>query len=274
LNTIRKEILCDRSYTVRFEEGLLRGKKEKCLKLIPLSIKDRRPWLWKYQTKKIILMSATINYQDLKELGLDRRRWHIIDLDSPIPPANRLVHYEPLVNMSFKLRHFSVDKLVDRLMLDLETEPGKGVIHCTYDTASRLRFKMKHPRLIWHEKGSDQKFKEFLKSPIDDARVFVASGFNEGVDLKYDLCRWQVLTEVPFLDMKDPAVAYKAYVDPKWYAWQAIKVIIQTVGRNCRTPWDKGKTKIYDKQFGRLLSQYNDLWPLHFLTSVVDRGSQ
>lgn len=272
LNKIRKEIICDRSYTVRLEDSFFRGKPDKCLKLIPLSVRDRKPWIWTYKTKKIVLMSATINEQDIYDLGLDRRKCKYIELDSPIPPSNRLIYYEPVLNMAYRLRDEAVSYLITKLLNDLNNERGKGIIHCTYDTAARLRFQLKHPRLMWHDKSNvRQKFHEFMVSPVHEGRVLVASGLGEGIDLAYDLARWQVITEVPYLNIKDPAIYYRARENPEWYEWQAVKTMIQTIGRICRTPTDRGKTKVYDRRFGRLLKLFRDLWPQYILDSVVDR---
>jgi len=271
LNKLRKEIVEDRTYTLQYVDEFWRGEKQPCIKLIPLSVRDRRPWLWgNKKVRKIVLMSATINAQDVYELGLDKRRVVYIEADSPIPAVNRLIYYEPVVDMRFALRSTSVTELVARLHRDLEELPGKGVIHCSYDVAARLKYRLRHDRLIWHTRDDKvAQYRKFRESDPGCGAVLVASGLSEGIDLVGDAGRWQVLTQVMFPDINDPAVAHKAAASPEWYAWQAIRTMLQTVGRICRTPTDMGVTKVYDSQFSRLYSEYPEMFPQHVRNSIV-----
>jgi Rad3-related DNA helicase len=132
--------------------------------------------------------------------------------------------------------------------------------------AARLRRLLRHDRLIWHSRDRDNKqeqYQEFRNSPWYDNKVFLASGLNEGVDLKGNAGRWQVITQVPYPDQTDPGIRAKMELDPDWYAWQAVRTMRQTFGRICRAPNDYGETFIYDKQFKELYRRTQDMWAYH-----------
>jgi Rad3-related DNA helicase len=96
---------------------------------------------------------------------------------------------------------------------------------------------------------------------------------SEGIDLAYDTARWQVITQVPFLSLADSAIAAKAKRQPEWYAWEAVKTMIQMIGRVCRAPDDYGRTDIIDAQFPAFYRRTESLWPQHVRNSVRIKNS-
>lgn len=270
LDTIVKQVIQEQAMTLEYTEEFLRGQPSKVIKLIPLTIRDKKPWLWNKQVSKIVLMSATISPWEIYELGLDARRVLYINVDSPIPAANRPIIIDPVANMSWDTRSFAVDLMATRLKSELDTSVGKGVIHATYDTAARLRARLgAHPRIIWHTRSDrQQRYNEFLNSPVDQAKVFVASGFNEGIDLKYDAARWQIILEIPYLSLGDTAVRVKRDRQPEWYQWEAVKTIKQTIGRVSRAPDDYGETRIWDSRFSSFLERNRNMFSQDELNSV------
>ena len=92
----------------------------------------------------------------------------------------------------------------------------------------------------------------------------MACGLTEGLDVKDELGRWQIILKLPFLNLSDVAVAAKLQLRPKWYQWQCVKDIEQAVGRICRTPTDYGETIIIDSAFGNLFRNSGDLFSASF----------
>jgi Rad3-related DNA helicase len=116
---------------------------------------------------------------------------------------------------------------------------------------------------------------QFRNAPPESGRVLVASGLYEGIDLPYDMARWQLIGKIPYLSLGDARIAAKAKEYPDWYQWEAIKRVIQAAGRIVRTPTDYGVTYISDTSFARLWDQDgrrdNHLFPNFFKSALRDK---
>lgn len=265
LEKVMEEIKNTGNYVLELSPAFRRGQYHECLKFIPLTIKDKSPWLWNNSVDKLVLMSATINKKDLEELGLDRRRCCVIESDSPIPEENRPVVFEPIAPMGFDVKSEGIKLIAARVDEIARSSPGKGILHATYDVASRLRVLLKSDRYMFHHKGNRQAvYEKFLRS---EGKILVGSGFSEGIDLKGDRAEWQCILQVPYPNLQDLAIEQKAQDDPDWYSWQTVKTLLQTFGRVCRAPDDYGVTYILDSNFGYFYKKNKDLFPMSIINA-------
>lgn len=234
------------------------------LKLVPIDTSAAPPLLWPpAKTNKIVLMSATISDKDVEMMGLSQRRVLTLDCDSPISPAVRPVVLRCELNMSYRYQETAVPLLAQQLRELLDQHPHKGIIHCTYAIATQLRSLLDNPRLMWHNKADKKAvYQQFRQS---QSGVLVASGLYEGVDLPYDLGRWQAICKVPYPSLGDPAIRRRSELDPDWYSWSALRCILQASGRICRAPDDYGVTYILDSSFLRLPRRLMPRWFRHAL---------
>lgn len=256
-----------------------RGAMRRCLKLTPLDARTAPPIWWPpARVKKLVFMSATINEHDIFDMGLDKRRVCYIDCESPIPPANRPFIKRYVAKVNHQNKKTALPHLVEGIKELLKENPTTGIIHAPYEFAALLKTQLgNEPRLMWHTRDSGDKkatYAKFLKSNPKEARVLIASGMYEGLNLKYDLARWQAIVKVPFLSLGDEAIAEKCKIRPTAYAWSAVKLIIQATGRVCRGPNDHGKTYMLDENYERLERTYggnggeDKLFPDFFLEAV------
>ena len=247
-----------------------RGKEEReLLKLTPLDVRDEPPILWPpHKVRKIVLMSATIGRPDLECMGLSKKRVAYIECPSPIPTENRPIIYHPIGNMSYKHQDNSIPVMAKYIKYLLEEYPDKGLIHCPYSVANKLHpYLVDEERLIWHGREDKQAaLGEFLDS---EDSVLIASGLYEGIDLSYEEGRWQLITKIPYPSLADPAIRAKMNIDHSWYAWQAIRTILQASGRICRTESDYGRTIIADSMFEQLYKRNSDLFPDWWLDALL-----
>jgi ATP-dependent DNA helicase DinG len=88
------------------------------------------------------------------------------------------------------------------------------------------------------------------------------------VDLPDDFLRFQVLTKLPYPDLGDPWTAARRERDPRWYAIETAKGLLQAYGRSCRHAEDHGVTYVLDAQFARFLQHYRVLLPEWFLDAA------
>ncbi len=232
-----------------------------------------RKFLW-WRGEKRLISSATIidpkkfaKYVGLKGKTLYIRVPHVI------PKERRPIIYIPVEKMTKENRDPKVYKEIARTIEEIaENHKGQnGIVHAhSYEIAREVgkRLKLDGFKVIVHDSNNrSKKFDEFIKS---SNAVFIAVGFSRGVDLKYDLARWQVITKVPYPDQSDIRV-WELWVKRKQWPWaryQAIKTLVQTVGRIVRAPDDFGVTYILDKSFEGLLRYRNEL-PEWFLEAIV-----
>jgi len=232
-----------------------------------------RRFLW-WRGEKRLITSATIidprkfaKYTGLKGKTLFIRVPHII------PKERRPIVYRPIAKMTKEERDRKTYKEIAQAIEEIaESHKGtNGIIHThSYEIADEVskRLKLEGFKVIVHSsKDRNIKFEEFLKSKN---AVFVAVGFSRGIDLKYDLARWQVITKIPFPDQGDIRV-YELWVKRKQWAWaryQAIKTLVQTTGRIVRAPDDYGVTYILDKSLDGLLKYKNEI-PDWFREAII-----
>jgi Rad3-related DNA helicase len=247
-----------------------RGQERKLLKFTPLDARAAKPVMWpSSKVKKIILLSATINKHDIYDMGLDERRLRYIPCESPIPAYNRPFTVIPAAKVSYGTMHQAIPRVVQSIKQLMKDHKSCGVIHCTYSIAKLLRGQLDDPRLMWHTQANKSDvYQEFLDSDPIEGKVLVASGMYEGLDLSYDLARWQCICKVPYVSLAEPVVRARLQDRPESYAWWAIRSIIQATGRVCRTPTDHGWTYMLDANFTRLYRDNKDQFPDWFRHAI------
>jgi Rad3-related DNA helicase len=140
----------------------------------------------------------------------------------------------------------------------------KGIIHChSYKIVSYLRKHIKDKRLLFH--GSDDR-DEVLKKHVaaKTPTVLVSPSMSEGVDLKGDLARFQVILKVPYPSLGDKLVRKRMHKWDWWYPMQTVKTVVQAVGRAVRSADDHAVTYILDADWSRFESKHGELLPKGF----------
>ncbi|GAI61214.1 unnamed protein product [marine sediment metagenome] len=101
--------------------------------------------------------------------------------------------------------------------------------------------------------------------------VLISPAIKDGVDLKDDMCRFQILLKVPYPNIKDARVNYLLNVkkDRDWYNNETAKDIIQTYGRAVRSPTDYAKFYIIDGSFRTFPKK---LFPRWFLDALYNKN--
>lgn len=258
-------------------KGTLKGEPEDrdVIKLLPVSIKEAPPLFWPKEVDKVILMSATIGEKDVEQLGLGgKRRVCYINCKSPIPRGSR-----PIIPLdTTSVNRNNMTEAVPVLAKEIQGiadyhHSEKGVIHVTYQLARALSSHLSGERYIFHNRGDkSEKYLEFRNAPIESGKILIACGMYEGIDLPYDLGRWQVIGKIPWMSLGSPAIKYQAETDPDLYVWETLKTTIQACGRICRTPEDYGVTYILDSSFWRMYNEGRHMIPEWFSDAVVTQG--
>ena len=91
------------------------------------------------------------------------------------------------------------------------------------------------------------------------ATVLLSPSMTEGVDLKGDLSRFQVICKIPYPYLGDQIVRKRMYKHKDWYGLQTAKSIVQSCGRSVRSNTDTAVTYILDSDWNRFENILNSL---------------
>ena len=162
-------------------------------------------------------------------------------------------------------------KLAHAVSEILKQHPNdKGVIHChTYRIAKFLKDNVKSNRLLIH--GSEDRVQK-LQEHISSTRptVLLSPSMQEGVDLKDDLSRFQIICKVPYPYLGDKIVKKRMHRWPWWYPLQTAKTIVQSVGRSVRSFNDHAVSYILDADWNRFYDKNSNIFPEGFRNSLKE----
>ena len=99
--------------------------------------------------------------------------------------------------------------------------------------------------------------------------VLLSPSMTEGVDLKGDLSRFQIICKVPYPYLGDPIIRKRMAKNAKWYPMKTAMSIVQSYGRSVRTMEDSAITYILDSDWRRFYSKNRDVFPAGFGKSIV-----
>lgn len=246
--------------------------------LVPLSVTAQARELLSESAELVVLSSAYLGPAAAlaESLGVDDGGVRGLSAPSPFPLEQRPIVYRPVAALSRARQAEQEPLLFAEIAGILAAHPrDKGLLHvASYAVARRLvadlarRAPADARRLIFVE-SSDAKaraLRQHRASPLPT--VLVSPSLREGVDLPDDFLRFQIVTKMPYGDLGDPWTAARRERDPRWYALETAKALVQTYGRSCRHADDFGTTYVLDAQFARFLQHYRPLLPEWFLDAA------
>jgi ATP-dependent DNA helicase DinG len=229
----------------------------------------------------VVIMSATILDFDVfrNTLGIDEKDCVCLAVPSEFPGENRPIFYRPVGSMNFHNKASTLPKIADALDKLLRARPDvKGLIHTnSYDMnrllTQALRAAGHGSRIVTHGSGGAEAAIE--RHILSDAPTVLCSpAMTEGLDLRDDLSRFQVVVKVPYPPFKDPYVVARRRLDKDWYSWQTAMRLIQATGRSVRSETDYAETYIVDSNFGDFRRLNQRLLPAWWRAAVVDAGGR
>ena len=248
------------------------------LALVPLTVASMARDLFAECAQVTVLSSAYLGHRTVlaEYFGLEEETVRVCATGSPFPLEQRPIVYRPVGALSQATRAALEPALFAEVAAILAAHPkDKGLIHvASYSAGRRLiadlneRAPRESRRLLWIDSadGKAAALDHHRASPLPT--VLVSPSLREGVDLPDDFLRFQVLTKLPYPDLGDPWTATRRARDPRWYAVETAKALVQAYGRSCRHAEDHGVTYVLDEQFARFLQRYRVLLPEWFLDAA------
>ena len=262
------------NWVMEIQETEKRGYKKVVYRAIDVS-KFADDYLF-HMGRKVLLMSATILNADgfAKSLGIPKDDYDAISLASPFPVENRPIFQVGVGSMSAKMINDTLPRMKSAVQAIMDEHVNqKGIIHChTYKIAKYLKYNLRSrkyaKRILIHDSTNrDEILRKHMNSK--EPTVLLSPSMTEGVDLKGDLSRFQIICKVPYPYLGDPIIRKRMSKNSKWYPMKTAMSIVQSCGRSVRTTEDTAVTYILDSDWNNFYSRNRDVFPAGFKESIV-----
>jgi ATP-dependent DNA helicase DinG len=224
----------------------------------------------------VLLMSATIFSKRLLcgTLGIREEEVSYINVpESIFPVENRPIRAMNVAQLSYSTMAASLDSIARAVDQIMDHHAGeRGVIHTT--TYQQVNYILEHvseanrARLVTTQ-GTFERSVLLAMHGTTGGSVLISPSLYQGVDLKDDLSRFQVIVKVPFPDQSERRTRVMLERDRSWYDWQTALRLVQTYGRSVRSETDHAVTYVLDSNFSRFVSSHRDLFPAYFLEALT-----
>ena len=209
-----------------------------------------------FETEYQIFMSATIDKNSFCEnMGFEKEDIAFVDTPkSPFSINNRNVDLLNIKRLSYRSTEedeLEVIKTIDKILDKHSSDRGliltssiprcqKIIRYLSPKNTKRIR--------ICHSKNKDGKTQDEVISEhaSDPTGVLLSSSLWEGVDLKDNLSRFQIIAKVPYPNYKEKRIKAKMDKFPLWYTSQTLTKLLQGFGRSIRSEDDWAKTYVLD----------------------------
>ena len=231
----------------------------------PIFVKeDGEKILFPYGHDKVVLMSATIldPEQLCENLGIPLDQAEYIGVGCPFPKENREIHFMPIGKMTYKEIDKTLPKIVDAVKDILEHYADKkGIIHTSsYKITKAIVEGVNSPRIKSHTAENRMQVLHEHET-TEEPSVLISPSMMEGVNLKGDLSRFQIITKIPYLSLADEQVKARLNIDQRWYQWKTCMALIQSFGRSIRNASDYADTYVLDADFKNFHRRCKDIFP-------------
>jgi ATP-dependent DNA helicase DinG len=249
------------------------SKRDEFFSLTPVTAKGFSGRILAEIAPKIILLSATLidfNYHR-DELEINPERLGIFQSPSPFPKENRPIFSMPYIKLDYKNIASSCKDAAQVIFPILERhENQRGIIFVSsYDQAHALKEELGLERIRTHEGSGGKKLMLMMHENNADS-VIISPSLHEGVDLKGDLSRFQILCKLPFPSLFSKIVKRKMEISENWYNYQTVLKIIQSTGRSIRTEIDTAETYILDKDWEWFYPRNARFFPPWWTDALID----
>ncbi len=224
------------------------------------------------RAKFVILMSATIIDKDIfcQSLGIDKSQMAFLSIPSPFPVKNRPVMYHSVGSLNRDKLDENLPYLVTTVKQILDIHKNqKGIVHChTYKIAKYIKTHINDHRLLLHNsENREEIIKKYIKS--SPPTVLLSPSSTEGLDLHGDRSRFQIICKLAYPYLGDKLVRLRKKRRERWYEYETVKTLVQSIGRSVRSQEDQAVTYILDGSFEWFYGKNKDIFPLDFSEMLI-----
>ena len=244
-------------------------KEQEKFAVVPMEIDNATRIAYTHLTKAVaaslrgqqhtLLLSATVSEFDVREIGAVKSA-PLYNAPHPIPQAMRPVYWLPLPEQFEDTFAKEAAEVIIRLYSERKVNT---VVHCTYARQKAI-YEALNAKLgsdvIISDANSYSKTSCVTKMGEGRAKIWVASGCSEGLNLINDLCRLQIIPELIFPNIGDALIDKRMRQKDgnAWYMWQSLRHLIQASGRSSRHASDFSETFIFDSRIPFYWTKWNE----------------
>ena len=244
--------------------------------LKPLYVRDHASKLLFDYGDRVLMMSATILSHQVfcDNLGIPLEDVEYIRVPNTFPIGNRPIRLRYAGSMTYRNRSATLPLLVGKIEKALDLHAAdRGIIHThafsithyIRDTIAR-RYR---PRLLLQE-DFPNKDALLAEHAARQASVIVAPAMHEGLDLKDDLSRFQIICKVPYPNANaDKQLKLRTKENWHYYLWLSALKLVQSYGRSVRSDTDYAQTYILDSDFDKFVKMARKMLPAWFLGAIL-----
>ena len=218
-----------------------------------------------------IFMSATIDKDSFcQNMGFLPDEIAFVNTPhSPFPLENCKVEFVNTAILAYnspKVVENRVWLKIDEILSKHKNQRGliltSSIARCKY-IAKNLSSKNKDRIRICHARNPNEKTQDDIIKEHSNSKdgVLVSSSLWQGIDLKDDLSRFQIIAKAPYPNYTEKWVESKMERYPLWYSSQTITKILQGFGRSIRSKEDWAATYVLDAAVKPLLNNSKNLVP-------------
>jgi ATP-dependent DNA helicase DinG len=228
--------------------------------------------------KKRLFMSATILSHKVfgKSIGLDMEKTKFIQIPHGFPVANRLIHLDYAGPMDYKNKAKTMPKLMRKINKIMDKHNNeKGIIHCqSFALLQSINegISVKNRSRLLDQTMFNDKDELLRHHATCTNSVIIAPAMHEGLDLKNDLSRFQIICKIPYPDSRgNRQLEERTKESWDYYLWLTALKLVQSVGRSVRSETDYASTYITDESFDKFFNMCDraGLLPDWFVESLV-----
>lgn len=212
-----------------------------------------------------LYMSATIPNMDnfaTLQLGLTKEEYKAFILPSSFKYENSPIYLCNAGYLNYANFEENIHDVISSVLsLCLDVHPNeRGIIHTgTFKINNLIQERVnylspdKRIRFLFYENAQEkQNTIKLMVSKANINYIIVGPSLYEGLDLKNDLGRFNILVKVPYSGL---STYIKAKMDryPSWYKDDALQKIEQAIGRTDRSADDYSKTYLMDSMFSKVI---------------------
>jgi len=216
-------------------------------------------------------MSATIDKESFCEnMGIPSDQVAMVDTPySPFPVENRKIEFLNTAGLAYNTSKETENKVIskiDEILSKHKEERGliltSSKARCK-NIAANLSLENKKRIRICHSRNKDGKTQDEVIKEHSESKngVLLSSSLWQGVDLKDDLARFQIISKIPYPNYTERWVAAKRKRYSRWYTSQTLVKLLQGFGRSIRNEKDWAITYVLDSAVQRLLMESRSMVP-------------
>jgi ATP-dependent DNA helicase DinG len=192
------------------------------------------------------------------------------EMDTPFNVKRRPIYYIKVGKMTFNDKEETFKKQIEYIDKILKrNKDKKGIIHtANYEISNWLKehYGEKY-RLLFHDsEDRNEILNKHLMSP--EPTVLVSPSMMNGVDLKDDLSRFQIIMKIPYPNIKSKKIKKRQKDNKEWYQWKTVVDLIQSYGRSVRSAEDWAETYILDESLSNIMKFNYKYLPRYFTDAI------